>query len=132
MDSTNDRQIKRARIFLLVAGSLFLVFFALPILFIPYTWAGWFSWDSVVHNDLTTYFARSLGAVATAISGVAIYASFSPARYRALFQIVTITAVLLALVHLWGLIQSSQPWTEDVEVLLYAALALLSHWCMPK
>lgn len=124
--------MKRARIFLLVAGSLFLLLFALPLLFIPYTWADWFAWDSVSRNELTTYFARCLGAVATVLSGMAIYASFSPARFRVLFQIITLSTGLLALVHLWGLLWADQPWTENVEVALYAAVALLSHWCTPK
>jgi hypothetical protein len=123
--------ITRARVFLLGLGIVFLPLIGLPLFIDPYWWGDLFGWDTSVHTDLTTYLGRCLGAVAIAISGVALWGSRDPARYGALFEILVIAGVLLAAAHLRGLFEGDQPTIEDVEVLIYGGAAALAWWCKP-
>lgn len=113
------------RAFLLVVGGLFLVVFAIPLFLVPFEWAEAFGWD-VERTDVGTYFGRCLGAVAIAISGQALWASRAPERYRSLFELLAVAAALLAVVHLRGLIEESQPAVEHVETAAYAVFAALA------
>src|SRR3712207_1056865 len=94
-------------------------------------WAEAFGWD-VERTDVGSYFGRCLGAVAIAISGQALWASRDPARYRHLFDLLAAAGVLLAIVHLRGLVEESQPWIEHVETLAYAGFAALALWAKPR
>lgn len=120
----------RARVFLAVVGVFFLVGFALPLFLVPFEWAEAFGWD-VERTDLGSYFGRCLGAVAIAISGQALWASRAPGRYRPLFELIAAAAALLAIVHLRGLVEESQPVVEHVETAMYAGFAALALWCRP-
>lgn len=118
----------RSRVFLAVVGALFLVVFAIPLFLVPFEWAEAFGWD-VQRTDVGSYFGRCLGAVAIAISGQAAWASRAPERYRPLFDLLAVAAALLAIVHLRGLVEESQPWIEHAETAGYAAFAALAIWC---
>ena len=96
----------------------------------PFDWADAFGWD-VERTDVGSYFGRCLGAVAVALSGQAVWASRTPERYRSLFDLLAVVAALLAIVHLRGLVEESQPWIEHVETAGYAAFAALALWCRP-
>jgi hypothetical protein len=128
MPATSDR---RARGFLLVVGSLFLVVFALPLLIAPFTWADWFGWDVGPHTDLAAYFGRCLGAVATALTVTALAAARDPAAQRWLFNLFALAGALLSLVHVIGLIRDAQPFVEHLEIAGYAAFAGLALWARP-
>ncbi len=121
----------RARLYLLVVGVVFLVVIGIPLFVDPYWWGERFGWDTAVHTDLTTYLGRCLGAVAIAISATALWASREPAEHRTLFDITAVAGVLLAIVHLRGLLDDAQPGIEDLEALLYAGFAALAWWCKP-
>lgn len=123
---------RRARAFLLVSGVAFGAAFALPLLIAPLTWAGWFGWSTGSASELTVYFGRCLGAMATALTGMALCAAWAPRRHRPLFWLIVWATVLLAGVHLWGLVRDRQPSIEDLEVLLYAGVALAAWLCMPE
>ena len=119
----------RGRVFLVIAGLGVLVVFGLPILFAPYDWADAFGWDTQPHTDLTTYFARVVGAIVTALAIYALYASREPERHRSLFTLIAGVGGLMALVHLWGI--GAQPASETIEVAFYAGLAALALWARP-
>jgi hypothetical protein len=121
----------RARALLLVVGVLFLAVFGIPLFADPYWWAERFGWDTGPHTDVATYFGRCLGAVAIAISAVALRASRAPAEHRTLFDVLAIAAALLAVVHVRGLVEDSQPAVEHLEVLMYGGFAALAWWCKP-
>ena len=121
----------RARTFLLVVGGLFLVVFALPLLIAPFAWADAFGWDVGPHSDLAAYFGRCLGAVATAITLVALAASRDPAGHRWVFSLLSLAAALLAVVHVIGLVRDAQPLVEHLEVAGYAAFAAAAWWLRP-
>jgi hypothetical protein len=124
-------ELRRARAFLIGGGALFLVVFALPLLIAPYTWADWFGWDTTPKTDVGDYFGRCLGAVAIAITVMSLRASRAPADHRWFFDLMALAAVLLALVHLRGLVADEQPLVEHLETLGYSTVATLALWCRP-
>jgi hypothetical protein len=122
--------VTRSRVFLVAVGGFFLVVFAIPLFLVPFEWAEAFGWDAE-RTDVGSYFGRCLGAVAIAISGQALWASRAPERYRSLFDLLSVAAALLAVVHLRGLVEESQPWIEHVETAGYALFAAAALWCRP-
>ena len=120
----------RSRVFLSVVGGLFLVVFAIPIFLVPFEWAEAFGWDAP-RTDIGSYFGRCLGAVAIAISGQALWAARQPERFRPLFDLLAAAAALLAIAHLRGLVEDSQPLVEHLETAGYTAFAGLALWAKP-
>ncbi len=123
--------MSRSRVFLLVVAAVFLPVFAIPLFVDPIWWAERFGWDTDGSRDLAVYLGRCLGAVATAIAVVALRASRDPAAHRWLFDLLAIGALLLAVVHLRGAIEDSQPFIEHVETVMYAGFAAAAWWCRP-
>lgn len=122
---------RRARLFLLVVGLVFLPFFALPLFIDPYWWAERFGWEAGPETDLGHYFGRCLGAVAIGVAGTALAGARDPARNRAIFTVLGVGGVTLALVHLRGLVEDAQPLVEHVETALYAAFGAAAFWLRP-
>jgi len=122
----------RSRIFLLVVGTLFLVVFALPLFIAPFSWAEAFGWDVGPHTDLAAYFGRCLGALAIAVTVVALAGARDPAAHRWIFVLLAIAAGLLVVVHLIGAVRDAQPLSEDLEIAGYAGFAALALWCAPR
>lgn len=120
----------RPQLFLGAVGAFFLVVFAIPLFLVPFEWADAFGWDAE-RTDVGSYFGRCLGAVAIALSGQALWAAREPERYRPLFDLLAAVAALLAIVHLRGLFEDSQPVVEHLETLGYAAFAGLALWAKP-
>jgi hypothetical protein len=124
-------QRRKASLYLGGFGLFFLVVFALPLFLDPYWWAERFGWDTQPHTDVGTYFGRCLGAIAIAISGLALWGSREPGRWRSLFVITAVGGILLSIVHARGAIEDSQPFVEHLETLMYASVAPLAWWCWP-
>ena len=110
---------------------VFIPLFALPLFIDPVWWAERFGWETAGAGDLTNYLGRCLGAVALAIALVALRAARDPAPNRALFDLLALAALLLAVVHLRGALEEAQPVIEHVETLLYAAFAVAAIACRP-
>lgn len=130
MPNSGSQQV-RSRWFLVLVGALFLSVFAVPLFVDPYWWAHVFGWRTEPETDIGTYFGRCLGAVAIAISAQALVASRNPSEHRYLFNVLGVAAMLLALVHLRGLVEDSQPLVESLEAFGYAAFAALAWVCRP-
>ena len=114
---------RRSSLFLLVASSIGLLVFALPLLLSPLRWARRLRWRLPEDTDLTVYLGRSLGAVATALSIGGLLAARDPRRHRIVFAMAAAAGFLLTGVHVWGAIQKKQPWTETAEIPFWAAVA---------
>lgn len=114
--------------FLLISGIVFLVVYALPLLFVPLQWARVFRWELPERTHLAIYLGRCLGGVALAVIIFVFRAVPDPRSSRMLFDLVALMTGILCLVHVWGAIRRIQPWTEHVEIVLYAAVAALSAW----
>lgn len=121
----------RSRVFLIAAAAVFIPVFALPLFIDPVWWAERFGWDTAGAGELTDYLGRCLGAVALAISLVALAAARDPAGSPWLFDLLALSAFLLAIVHLRGAIEDSQPLVEHLETAMYAGFALAAWLCRP-
>src|SRR5262245_60225624 len=108
--------------FLRIVAVAFLVAFALPLLFRPLGWARRFLWRIPVETELAVYFGRCLGAVAVAIVVACFHAAQDPRRHAIVLLMLPVAGSLLTLVHIWGALKREQPWTETVEIALYAGL----------
>lgn len=114
--------------FLWIGGTAFLVAYAVPLLLWPMRWARWFLWELPERTELAIYLGRCLGALALVLVGACFRAASRPAQHPMVFEIIVGASALLTLVHLWGAIRKTQPWTETVEVLLYAAVTAGAYW----
>jgi hypothetical protein len=112
--------------FLWIAGALFVVLFALPLFFAPLAWAKRVGWTVPGDVRLARYFGRCLGAVGLALCAVCVRSAPSPSPL--LFELVALVAALLAVVHAWGAIERSQPWTETAEIPLFAGVSAVALW----
>ncbi|MEU8271274.1 hypothetical protein AB0B89_29455 [Sphaerisporangium sp. NPDC049002] len=118
-----DGQFPLASWFLLVSATGFLAVYALPLLLVPLRWARWFRWEAPSGpTDLTVYFGRCLGAVAVAITWVALAAAPDPEHNLIVFDLIAIACGLQTLIHVDGAVRRIQPWTETLEIGLYAVL----------
>jgi hypothetical protein len=123
-----DREHLFASVFLWAAGAAFLLFFALPLLVTPLHWAKRLGWTLPDDVRLTRYFGRCLGAVAVAIVVMCFRAAPDPEGALYLFELLTIVALLLTAVHVWGAIERAQPASETAEIALYLALTIVAAW----
>lgn len=117
-----------ARVFLVVAGTAFLLAYGLPLLFAPRRWARVFRWDVPEDDGLCVYFGRCLGGVAVALVAGCMVAATDPPRNSIIFLTIAIACALMTAVHAWGAITGEQPWPEHLEIPMYAALAAISAW----
>jgi len=124
--------MNRSTVFLIGLALVFVPVFALPLFIDPIWWAERFGWDTDGPRELTVYLGRCLGAVALAITILALLASRNPAEYRWLFDLLAISGSLLALAHLRGVIEGDQPLIEDLEVAMYAGFAAAAWLCRPR
>lgn len=121
-----DQEHPAASWFLLLAPTVFLILYALPLLVAPFRWARLFRWTVNERDDLALYFGRCLGALAVAVCAACYRAAPHPLSGAIFFDLIASAGVLLAGVHIWGAIEKRQPFIETVEILLYLGLAVLS------
>ena len=121
----------KSRVFLITVAAVFIPVFALPLFIDPIWWADRFGWDTDGAGDLTRYLGRCLGAVALAIAVIALRAASDPPAHRWLFDLLALSALLLAIVHLRGAIEDSQPLVEHLETVMYAGFAVAAWLCRP-
>lgn len=116
--------------FLWIAGVVFLGAYALPLLIVPLRWARLFRWrvPPEGERDLTVYLARSLGGVVAALVAIVFRAAPDAASHRLVLEMVIAATSVAALVHVWGALRRSQPWTETVEIVLFGAVAAGALW----
>jgi hypothetical protein len=120
--------------FLLLTGIVFLFLFALPLMFAPLHWARFFQWrvpDGPKDlRDLILYFARCLGAVAFAVIVAILHAAFDPAWRPMVLKLIVWIGVPMVGVHAWGAVRRQQPWTETMEIGLYAGVTVLAAYIL--
>lgn len=111
-------------IYLKIMGALFILAVGLPLLIAPLRWARLMRWHLPGHADLTNYFGRCLGAVVTSISALYLGYADSPHLQPFMLELLIAAFGLMVLVHVWGFIRRTQPWTETAEIPLYLALSV--------
>ena len=114
--------------FLWAAGIAFLAAFALPLFLAPLLWARCFKWRIPEERNLVVYLGRSLGAAGIAIVWVSFQAARDPENHPYVFDLIILAGMLLTVVHIWGAIKRTQPWTENLEILFYVILTGAAIW----
>ncbi|HVG57143.1 MAG TPA: hypothetical protein VNA24_01210 [Hyalangium sp.] len=115
--------------FLIVSAVIFILVIALPLLFVPLTWARWFGWKLPEGStDLAVYFGRCLGATALAIIIAVAHGIPDPKSHHLLFDLVSMTSGLMIGIHVWGWIRKTQPLSETVEILVWVVVFIMSLW----
>ena len=115
--------------FLLISAVVFILVIALPLLFVPLTWARWFGWKLPEGGkDLTVYFGRCLGATALAIIIAVAHGIPDPKSHHLLFDLVSMTSGLMIGIHVWGWIRKTQPLSETVEIAVWVVVFAMSVW----
>lgn len=115
--------------FLLASCLFFVAVYALPLAFFPLRWARWFRWEIPQGSPhLTVYFGRCTGFLALALIAVVVQGVGDPRGHRFVFELIAWATGLMTLLHLWGAIRRTQPWTEDLEILLYGGVCALALW----
>ncbi|HEX2571195.1 MAG TPA: hypothetical protein VH877_16680 [Polyangia bacterium] len=113
--------------FLLISSVFFFFIYAMPLFLFPLRWARWFAWNVPTGNtDLTVYFGRCLGGLALTALFMMLQAVPDPVTHRDAFTMVAWIGAFMTVVHIWGAARRAQPWTEDVEIGLYAMMTGLS------
>lgn len=115
-----------AQTYLLVLAATTTVVFAAPIFFCPLAWARRFQWDIPAQTDLAVYFGRCLGAFILIVELLLLRAGLTGEGLVYTFQVLLAIAAFMVVVHIWGAIQRIQPWTETLEIGMYAGMFLLT------
>jgi hypothetical protein len=110
--------------FLLALAAVTTLAFALPIFFVPLTWARWFLWKVPEETDLAVYFGRCLGAFVLLIEAMLFQAALTGNGLVISFQLLIGIASMMVVVHVWGAIKRIQPITETIEIGMWAAMLL--------
>ncbi|HEX8207892.1 MAG TPA: hypothetical protein VF587_17640 [Solirubrobacteraceae bacterium] len=98
--------------------------FGLSLFLDPYGWSKVFRWGSEPQTDVGLYFGRCLGALAIGYGVEGFRAGRDPEQGRGWFRATETGGWLLAAVHVRGLLEGRQPWTEHAEIPGWAALAV--------
>jgi len=123
-----DSGARAASWFLWIAPGAFLIFYAIPLLLWPLTWARWFRWRTEGAEHLAIYLGRCTGALALVVIAACFRAAPSPRTYSIVLEMLAAAGLLLTGVHLYGALRRMQPWTEDAEIVLYAAVGGVALW----
>jgi len=113
-------------IYLVIVGVATLVFFGLPVIVAPMSWARALRWELPQQRDLTNIFGRSLGIVISIIAIFAFRVTQIPAAKPFFFDLMLWTFVGMLLLHIYGAIRKTQPVTETIEIGLWVILTLLT------
>jgi len=112
--------------FLLVMATVTTLGFALPITFAPLAWSRLMQWKIPADTDLVIYFARCLGAFILIVEALAFRAGFTGVAIVFTYQVLLAVFGLMVVLHIVGMVQRIQPWTENAEILMYSGLAVLA------
>lgn len=112
--------------FLLAMASVTTLAFALPITFAPLAWSRLMQWKVPADTDLVVYFARCLGVFILIVEALAFRAGLTGVAIEFTFQVLLAVFGLMVVLHAVGMVQRIQPWTENAEILMYSALAVLA------
>lgn len=102
------------------------IFFALPILIMPLTWARIMRWTIPEHTDLAVYFGRCLGAFILIVEVLMLRAITTGTGYAYTFDVLFFVFTLMLVIHVYGAIKRTQPITETLEIGVWLALFLMN------
>ena len=106
--------------------------FGVSLFLDPYRWARSFGWRPEPQTDVGLYFGRCLGALAVGAGLEGLHAARDPESSGSWFRFTEAGAWLLTAVHLRGLAQSRQPWSETAEIPGWMAMAAGARRFAPR
>ena len=121
-----------ADVYLYVMGVSMLAAFGIPLLAVPLRWARALRWETPQPENLVVFLGRSLGVFVSVLALFAFKAAGSPVATPFYFDLVLWVLGAMGLLHVYGAIKKTQPVTENVEILLWVALFLLTLCFYPK
>lgn len=105
--------------------------FALPIFFVPLTWARLMTWQIPQQTDLAVYFGRCLGAFILILEALLLRAALTGEAMHTAFELLVATATMMIVVHVYGALKRIQPLSETLEIGFYVLLLLLTLMFWP-
>ncbi len=120
-----------SQLYLLILATLTTLFFALPLLLVPLTWARLMRWTLPADTDLTVYFGRCLGAFVVGVDIMGFLGAFDVHRQQAIFEVLYFVSISMIAVHVYGAWRRIQPITETIEIGFYAMLFVLTLLFQP-
>jgi hypothetical protein len=103
-----------------------LVTFGIPLLVVPLRWARAFRWEVPQPDNIVVFLGRSLGIFISLLAVFAFKVTSSPAAKPFFFDLMLWLFVAMIALHAYGAIRRTQPITETIEILLWAALFLIT------
>jgi hypothetical protein len=119
-------------IFMLIGASALVILLGLPLLINPMAWGRKLGWKIPEQKDLANYLGRSLGGVALSIAIMGFAAARDPWQYRFVFDLVIWIGIFMTGVHAYGFVKKIQPVIENVEIVFYALLSVLTWYFYPQ
>lgn len=121
-----------AQTYLLIFAIITSLAFALPIFFVPLTWAKLMQWKIPQEIDLAVYFGRCLGAFICIVELIAFRAAITGNGVIFAFEVLIAVFLFMLVVHIYGWIRKIQPITETLENILWLILLLLTLAFYPQ
>lgn len=121
-----------AQTYLLIFALITSLAFALPIFFVPLTWAKLMQWKIPQEIDLAVYFGRCLGAFICIVELIAFRAAITGNGVIFAFEVLIAVFLFMLVVHIYGWIRKIQPITETLENILWLILLLLTLAFYPQ
>lgn len=115
-----------ATTFLLVLAIATTLFFALPILFAPISWARLMRWSIPEDTHLALYFGRCLGAFVVIFELFIFRAGITGVGLAFVFEFMMLVWIFMIVIHIVGAVQRVQPITETLEIGFWALLIALT------
>ena len=103
-----------------------LLFYALPMLFVPMTWARLRGWPVAQQSLLAIYFARCVGGLNLAVVIVALRAILDGAPLAQMFNIVALFGAVMVVLHLVSGHRREYPSNGLPEAAIWAVVSGLS------
>ncbi len=116
----------QSNLYLYILGVATLILFGLPMVFVPMQWARALRWELPQPSDLAITFGRSLGIVISIVAIFAIRVAQIPAAKPFFFDMLIAIFAGMLLIHVYGAIRKTQPFTETGEIALWVLLGLLT------
>lgn len=112
--------------YLYISAAAFALLFTLPLMVAPLRWARMLRWNVSTDDTLAVYLGRCLGAASGAIVYVVVRAAGAPAAHPLVFELMIVSAALIAIMHVIGALEGKQPWIETAEIPFWAAVAIVA------
>ncbi len=119
-------------IFLYIVGVVTLIFYGIPLVFAPMSWARVFRWELPQASNLVATLGRSLGMVISIMAIFAFVAARNPAAKPFYFGLTLSVFAGMFLVHVYGALRKTQPFTETLEIVLWVLLGVVTLGFYPR